>query len=695
MAPIPLRKYTQERLLEAIEMVKTNQLSLNKAAKIYGIPYATLGDKIRGRRPITSIPRRLMSHEEEGRLAQWIVGMSRRGFGQTREDICQKAFKIMLNRPGADATTIKQPSRQWLKNYMKNHPELSVRTPLALGKERALVSRESLSMWFNEMKEYMDSVDISILVSPDRLFNADETGFSLCPKGKKVVACKGDKHVYSLSSNTKTNITVVVCTSAIGNFLPPMMIFPYKKKPLFNPLDDFPKAHFEISPNGWITAEVFLAWMRDVFVKQVENVKKPLCLFVDGHTSHTALLETSNLCRQHNIVLYCLKAHSSHIIQPIDLAFTGSVKVHWEKAVRRHMQETGEAVNIRSFARVLKPAWEAAAVPENGFKGFAASGIYPYNPEKVLSSHKLSPSLNFFNTPPPSETQPSTSGTASEIQPSTSGTALARSTPPPSTSADVDLVRPTPPPPEFENLPSTSTSDDLDVVSSSPQPSTSTGNTHFESSDILMQIREMSKESFNKVHAQFIKDGTFQLPNGQRYKLSCTQLPSASGDYIGDILTLPIFRKGKGPGKKTPSHVMALTGNEYQQVLEAKQQEKEKAIEEKEKRKSEREEKRKKKTEEQAEKKKIREEAKKKREEEKARREQEKARKRSEREAKRSQREAERRQVDESTDSNEDDEDEGCMMVFDDNSSSDLDISDLSEFENLFCHSCKLEKEGL
>lgn len=225
-----------------------------------------------------------------------------------------------------------------------------MRTPLALGKERALVSRESLSLWFNEMKEYIDSVDISILVSPDRLFNADETGFSLCPKGKKVVACKGDKHVYSLSANTRTNITVVVCTSAIGNFLPPMMIFPYKKKPLFNPLDDFPKAHFEISPNGWITAEVFLAWMRDVFVKQVSNVKKPLCLFVDGHASHTALLETSNLCRQHNIVLYCLKAHSSHIIQPIDLSFTGSVKVHWEKAVRKHMQETGEAVNIRSFA---------------------------------------------------------------------------------------------------------------------------------------------------------------------------------------------------------------------------------------------------------------------------------------------------------------------------------------------------------
>ena len=130
-----------------------------------------------------------------------------------------------------------------------------------------------------------------------------------------------------------------------------MMIFPYKKLPTFNSLEDFPKASFEITPNGWITGEVFLTWLRDVFIKEVESVKKPLALFVDGHASHTALIETSDLCLKNNIVLYCLKSHASHIIQPIDLAFTGAVKVHWERQVWKHNardRRGGELANIRS-----------------------------------------------------------------------------------------------------------------------------------------------------------------------------------------------------------------------------------------------------------------------------------------------------------------------------------------------------------
>ena len=91
----------------------------------------------------------------------------------------------------------------------------------ALGKERALVNKHSLSLWFNDMKRHLDKVDVSLLLSPDRLYNADETGFSLCPKGKKVIAFKGDKHVYTMSANTEQNITVVVCTSANGRFLHP------------------------------------------------------------------------------------------------------------------------------------------------------------------------------------------------------------------------------------------------------------------------------------------------------------------------------------------------------------------------------------------------------------------------------------------------------------------------------------------
>ena len=107
------------------------------------------------------------------------------------DDICQKACTIMRKRPGVKDAEVKKPSKQWVKDFMNNHPELSDRTPMALGKERALVNKHGLSLGFNDMKRHLDKVDVSLLLSPDRLYNADETGFSLCPKGKKVIAFKG------------------------------------------------------------------------------------------------------------------------------------------------------------------------------------------------------------------------------------------------------------------------------------------------------------------------------------------------------------------------------------------------------------------------------------------------------------------------------------------------------------------------
>ncbi|GFR72669.1 tigger transposable element-derived protein 6-like protein [Elysia marginata] len=127
-------------------MVKSGRLSINRAAKIYGIPYGSLGDKIRGRRPICATPRRLLPSADEERLATWVVEMCRRGFGQTREDIRQKALEIMRRKPGARETELKKPSRQWVIDFMKNHPQLTDRTPMALGKERAHVNSHGLSL---------------------------------------------------------------------------------------------------------------------------------------------------------------------------------------------------------------------------------------------------------------------------------------------------------------------------------------------------------------------------------------------------------------------------------------------------------------------------------------------------------------------------------------------------------------------
>ena len=377
-----------------------------------------------------------------------------------------------------------------------------------------------------------------------------------------------------------------------------------------------------------------MTWQRDVFIKEVESVKKPLALFVDGHASHTALIETSDLCLKNNIVLYCLKSHASHIIQPIDLAFTGAVKVHWERQVRRHMQETGEAVSLRTFAQVLKPAWEAAAVPENGFKGFSSSGIHPFNPERALQSEKLCPSLNFIAAgPPPTSAAPPPDNVL--------GTSLKSQ---PQQTAIEDLIY------------------------------------------VLHEVRKLPEETFEMMMGTCKKEG-FVEPEKGKFKLLCTPLPAVTPqvettedyDHLADVLKLPAFTKSTTKKSATAASMsMALTGDAYRSYL--KKLDKEKALEAKEQRKIARENK-KRKAQEKEEKQKTREEAKKRKVEEKERKAQEQARKKMERE------EAKRRHKD-STDSNEDEEELG--IIYNDDSASDYE----SENDDL-CKRCHTESEGL
>ena len=62
-----------------------------------------------------------------------------------------------------------RPGKAWIAAFFKRHPELSERMSQAVGKERAVVTRESLESRFEEMNLNIDAVDQTILTSPDRL----------------------------------------------------------------------------------------------------------------------------------------------------------------------------------------------------------------------------------------------------------------------------------------------------------------------------------------------------------------------------------------------------------------------------------------------------------------------------------------------------------------------------------------------
>ena len=68
-------------------------------------------------------------------------------------------------------------------------------------------------------------------LTPDRLFNTDESNLSTVQDGQsKITALRGRKQVGAIaSSEWGESVTCVVCMSAAGWFIPPMLIFKRKR----------------------------------------------------------------------------------------------------------------------------------------------------------------------------------------------------------------------------------------------------------------------------------------------------------------------------------------------------------------------------------------------------------------------------------------------------------------------------------
>ena len=184
------QRYTQKQVEAVMELVKSKQMSLNGASKAFGIPYAPLGDKVRGRRPMQPAPKTVLLEDEEKTLVQWLMELSHRGFGWTKDDVKDMVKTILDTRGAKTVFRDSWPGEDWMQAFFKRHPKVVERMGQAPAQEIAVVTKESLAEWFQQMKQYLDTMDPILLTSPGHVFNADESGFSVCPKAKKKTKTK-------------------------------------------------------------------------------------------------------------------------------------------------------------------------------------------------------------------------------------------------------------------------------------------------------------------------------------------------------------------------------------------------------------------------------------------------------------------------------------------------------------------------
>jgi len=238
-----------------------------------------------------------------------------------------------------------------------------------------------------------------VLSDPTRQYNSDETGFQLDPKTGKVLALRGEI-VYTEAGGNKEQVTVLVTTRADGKIMMPTIVYPYKK---FVPkviVDKIPKGYCIAKSNsGWMTSEIFYEYIANIFIPELATMRRAakgieadenllldesdwVVLWIDGYKSHLTL-HKSQLCHANKIVLYCFKAHSSHICQPNDVGPFKPLKAEWRDAVKDwRLDHPYETLTRISFAEVMAKAI-AKLNPKAIISGYRATELYPFDANAV------------------------------------------------------------------------------------------------------------------------------------------------------------------------------------------------------------------------------------------------------------------------------------------------------------------------
>ena len=149
-------------------------------------------------------------------------------------------------------------------------------------------------------------------------------------KQPEILALKGKRQIGALTAAERgCLVTVVVCMSASGIFVPPLIIFPWKNAGHLFTRGAPPGTIFKYQPSSWINCEIFMEWFEHFVSVTKLSASDPLLLIVDGHSSHTRNLHLIVKARECHVAIICFPPHSTHKLQPSDKTFLAPLKHYY------------------------------------------------------------------------------------------------------------------------------------------------------------------------------------------------------------------------------------------------------------------------------------------------------------------------------------------------------------------------------
>jgi hypothetical protein len=311
--------------------------------------------------------------------------MERRGYPPHIVDVRRMAEALLIRR---DAST--QPptiGKNWIYKWIKKHPQLDARLARTLDSQRAKnEDPKVIKEWFERVQNTQQEYGIT----DDDTHNFDETGFAMriaTLDSSKVVTTASVGRATVIQPGDRKWTTVIESINGRGRTIPPFVIVKGKVHlSTWYSQDLPPDWKIAVSDNGWTNDQLGLEWIKhfDTHTKSYVTGTHRL-LILDGHGSH-ATPEFDQYCADNCIITLCMPSHTSHLLQPLDVGCFGPLKIAYSQLIQNLARQGIFHVDKSDFLTMYKKARTTVFSEQNIKSSFRATGLIPYNPERVLSS---------------------------------------------------------------------------------------------------------------------------------------------------------------------------------------------------------------------------------------------------------------------------------------------------------------------